>query len=524
MSGPSPGFTDIDRARSTYAAFSVLDPEYKQNEACRIVPGKLEKWKGNPLFRGDNEWEHDLNNAISSLLYDEKTGKYRLYYPAVDKGFQGNQTQLGVEFPPSSVLYAESDDGLKWTKPDLHVFKWNNLSANNIMFDGIEGIAIYDDGYHEKNASRRFKAWGDIFNVPDYNKHKLGFISQVVGTAVSADGITWTDYRRIQGQHDTDVMQGSYRPAATSSLYYDPKKDAYTVTQRAFRPCLDCGHCPIWWQHTGGCQNHIGDQCTEAQCNNTVRAIGLATSVDGNFETTQWNPNMKAMVNNDKRQQFYAQVTFPFYNIYLGIVSIFAAGDPVDTLGKDMVRCELSWSTDGENFELVAPGMDFIPLGETILKNGTIWHNDFDSHICFAASYPVQLEDEVRVYYMGGDGPHYSPAYGDPVHRNTSFGLGSIHPDGFVAVQGPGHIRTVPLEVTHPWAFITADATGGHIRVSVEHNNRTQRCWPIRNRAVNRQILRGCKLEKLIGQQVNLVMELSPSASLYTVGFRNFKE
>ena len=49
-------------------------------------------------------------------IYDEEIGKYRLYYlgrEALTELLRGEQIR---------VCYAESEDGLSWTKPDLGIF------------------------------------------------------------------------------------------------------------------------------------------------------------------------------------------------------------------------------------------------------------------------------------------------------------------------------------------------------------------------------------------------------------------
>ena len=89
------------------------------------------------------------------------------------------------------------------------------------------------------------------------------------------------------------------------------------------------------------------------------------------------------------------QVSWPFYNVYLGIVSVFHAGDPHDTWGRGKVHCELAWSRDGATYERVAPGVDFIPLGPHGAGPGD-GANAFDSHVCFASSFPVKLANETR--------------------------------------------------------------------------------------------------------------------------------
>ena len=74
----------------------------------------------------------------------------------------------------------------------------------------------------------------------------------------------------------------------------------------------------------------------------------------------------------------------------------------------------------------ITPGNDFIPLG-SVRGEGK---GDFDSHICFASGNPLRTEDGVKIFYMGGDGPHYSPPFPSPLHRNSSFGLATLRQDG----------------------------------------------------------------------------------------------
>lgn len=79
----------------------------------RALPGAVTK-RPEPLFRGTEPWEHDINNGYSSLLYAD--GQYKLYYSAGDKSFGGS---IPGESSGSATLYATSQDGLVWQKPRL---------------------------------------------------------------------------------------------------------------------------------------------------------------------------------------------------------------------------------------------------------------------------------------------------------------------------------------------------------------------------------------------------------------------
>ena len=44
------------------------------------------------------------------------------------------------------------------------------------------------------------------------------------------------------------------------------------------------------------------------------------------------------------------QVSWPFYNIYLGITMVFSAADPPNVYGRGKVHCQLVWSPDGNRY------------------------------------------------------------------------------------------------------------------------------------------------------------------------------
>ena len=85
-------------------------------------------------------------------------------------------------------------------------------------------------------------------------------------------------------------------------------------------------------------------------------------------------------------------------------------------------------SYNNEGWTRISPGNDFIPLGTVKGES----KGDFDSHVCFASGNPLRTENGVKVFYMGGDGPHYSPAFPSPLHRNSSFGLATLRQDGTI--------------------------------------------------------------------------------------------
>jgi hypothetical protein len=130
---------------------------------------------------------------------------------------------------------------------------------------------------------------------------------------------------------------------------------------------------------------------------------------------------------------------------------------------------------------------------------------------------------------MAGDGPHYSPPYPSPLHRNSSYALATLRPDGFVALSpktgaAAGRATTVPLLVSGPRLLVTADAApSGTVRVSVRSagaagSTTTLECVALSGRNVTDEALDGCDLDGLVGQMATLELQLE-DAALYIVGF-----
>ena len=110
---------------------------------------------------------------------------YRLYYRGSALGVENGRLKLGREV----YCYAESRDGLTFTKPELGLHEYNGSKQNNIIWTGVgtHNFAPFLDTRAGCPAESRFKA--------------------LAGTAAqgglfafqSADGIHWSLMRRGAG-------------------------------------------------------------------------------------------------------------------------------------------------------------------------------------------------------------------------------------------------------------------------------------------------------------------------------------
>lgn len=111
----------------------------------------------------DQPWE-GVFTFFTTVIQDGDT--FRMYY---------RSESPGSELSP--VCYAESTDGIHWTKPELGLFEFQGSKANNILLNFHRCFTPFLDTRPNCPPEERFKANGEV------GKGLAGF--------VSADGIHW---------------------------------------------------------------------------------------------------------------------------------------------------------------------------------------------------------------------------------------------------------------------------------------------------------------------------------------------
>jgi hypothetical protein len=110
-----------------------------------------------------------------TVLHDK--GKFRMWYYAVS-------LEMGAEenLKQGPVCYAESDDGIKWTKPKLGQVELNGSKENNAILlpDAITQVPMVIIDEDEPDPARRYKMLYTLLNK-----------TWVFRPAYSADGIVW---------------------------------------------------------------------------------------------------------------------------------------------------------------------------------------------------------------------------------------------------------------------------------------------------------------------------------------------
>jgi hypothetical protein len=153
----------------------------------------------------DRPWE---GNGCNYITVFQDGARYRMYYRGVDVVYGPK----GYRQPHREVYcYAESKDGIHWSRPDLGLVEFNGSKKNNIVLDGIgtHAFSPFIDTRPQCPEDQRYKALG-----VGGGKHGLYAFK-------SNDGVRWSlmspEPVIVKGAFDSqnlafwDEVRGEYR-------------------------------------------------------------------------------------------------------------------------------------------------------------------------------------------------------------------------------------------------------------------------------------------------------------------------
>ena len=124
----------------------------------------------------DQPWEGPVS-FYSTVLKDRD--KFRMYY-------RGQSSVPGFRY---TICYAESSDGIRWTKPELGLVEINGSKANNVVKLDNQVLVPFLDTRSGVDAEQRFKA--NVFVEKRFGAERAGLLGYV-----SADGRNWKPVRK----------------------------------------------------------------------------------------------------------------------------------------------------------------------------------------------------------------------------------------------------------------------------------------------------------------------------------------
>ena len=364
----------------------------------------------NPVLRlREKLWEHSFGHSLF-VLPTEDGADYRMWYNL--RHFV--KSEDGVQYR-APTCYAESKDGIHWSKPELGIFKYGLDKQNNITLPqgSIDGL-FWEPA--EPRSHRRYKAlvWHDPKDQKRYAPRE-GFYLYL-----SADGVHWEgDNQRCIMPHGAaynflgELAEGV---GDTTQFRWDARLKKYVANVKVlFR-------------------------------NPTLRTAGCSESDD----LIHWSRPRMTMHRDeldDSDTQIYEHITFEYERLWIGLVRVMHT----EQTGWKQVDVEMSCSRDGRNWTRVCRGESFLPLGAE-----HAW--DADYLIPGRPGAPLLVDDRLRFYYWGARPTDERD--GSDIRYDMHIGVVSLRRDGFVSLDAglqPGRVTTRPLTFQGKELFVNAE-------------------------------------------------------------------
>jgi hypothetical protein len=341
------------------------------------------KHPDNPVLRKDKPWEGRAGRGgpylYGTVMWDE--GRLRMWYQLGDGG--------------NRIGYAESEDGLTWTKPSLGIIEFDGSTDNNL-------VLFMDTSPEAPPAAAKGQSHNPSVIKQSWEKDPA---KRYVLFTYSAE------YRKARAAYSPDGLRWSFVPETAEKALFSSAdvlnffRDPY---QQRFVATLKCG-------------------------SRRGRAVSVAFSNDG----LDWVRPITAPVftaddlDNDETQ-IYGMPAFPYQGLYIGQPWIYHARWFKDGRYTDQrmgeaekgspctVDVQLAWSWDMFNWTRPPARQPFIARGP---------EGAFDSGMVYTAIAPVPVGDELWFYYGGFAGPH------NIRDREANIGLATLRMDGFCSLR-----------------------------------------------------------------------------------------
>ncbi len=398
---------------------------------------------GKPIIVADKPWENPDLFRMGSVF--REGGKFKMRYHMSDRS--------GGLFG-----YAESEDGLHWTKPSLGFCEYQGSKDNNIT--DFRGLTCYLDP-HETDPAHKYKsAYGPA--QPPYG----------ACLAHSADGFHWTSY------NDGKPVTG--RAADTiNQILWDEEAKVYRLYTRT-----DFGRGLY-----GGTLEE--DRGTRDMVNPDVKASPT------NWKTVrEWHFDREGPWEY-KRRQIYSLNGWIYEGVHFGLIWSHewagGVGEGLHDLYKRHERdimnfyivttrgdkmWDLSWVyaerpyrfSEEQDAQVIGPrvmvGVPLIPRGPD---------GSFDKDWVEPSCNIVTWNDKHWIYYVGSKERHglagLLPTVPEGLHRwDCAIGLATLRLDGFVCLEAqdqPGIVLTKPFKLEGSKLEVNVDAKNGEVVVEV---------------------------------------------------------
>lgn len=471
------------------------------------ITGKAEQRLHHPqpqeiAITHDAPWEGS-GSGYHSIFQDGD--KYRMYY----KAWQLTVTppgKLSTDEHPLFTCYAESDDGIRWRKPELGLHEFNGSKSNNIVIPR-----------------------GKMGNVDPDGGHPAIFKDENPSAAADAK------YKAIVRSHSPKGLLALKSP---DGLHWSPMADKPVITDGAF----DSQNLAFWDAEAGlyrAYWRYFTEGSTEEKNWKPagLRAIRTATSKDfihwdNQHDLRYFDAPGEALYTNQVKPYFRAPhllLGFPTRYIERGWSESMQAlperehrqwrSKASNRYGMAITESLFMSSRDGVNFKRWNEA--FLPPGIERAGTWNYGHQYLAWHLVETKSALEGAPNELSFYATES----YWTGKSSQLRRYT------LRLDGFVSVHAPmsgGEIITKPLTFTGSRLMMNfATSAAGDIRIEIQDSSgkplpgfALDDCPPVFGDTIERSIAwkAGVDVSQLAGKAVRLRFVLR-DADLYSFRF-----
>jgi hypothetical protein len=413
-----------------------------------------------PLLVGDRPWEGRIG-AYNTVL--KEGDLFRMWYYA----YPPDRSSRIVE----GVTYAESEDGIHWTKPELGLIEYQGSKANNLVapqpvgsegywFGAGRGLDLRMQGamvFRDTNPScppaERYKLWSKMQGImPVGEDPKPG--------------------EKPMGTREADVLEQVQR-VMTSGLVAMYSEDGirWNVYEKEVEtPACDTENVAIWDERLGkyvGYVRMIPDR-------NGVKYRSVGRLVSDDFQDWSATESVLEADEIDLGARPTRDVSmcvdvytngfmkYPFaQDAYFLMPSYFYHWDPAT--GPSTLDARLMTSRDGIDWQPAGGRKPFLRLGP--------W-GSLPSKEVYACSGVVRVGDELWSYYAGKNFNHRDVL--DPLADKQRSGIfrAVSRLDGFISADAPykgATLTTPPVIFTGKRLELNLDTSaGGVVRLEIQ--------------------------------------------------------
>lgn len=337
-----------------------------------------------------------------SVVWNDKDQIFQMLYRASAENLTG---------------YAESTDGIKWTKPIIS----EDGKSNLITYRGKNSGTFYEASFMIDPTV----PWGH----PE--KYKAAFNPGNVQCAIahSNDGIHWTGYNN--GESVTGRAADTY-----NQILWDPLAQHYMLLTRT-----DIGD-------MGGLKESRSSRIMVHEKGNDLMTYPMAWKTLANINVE--DPEGKRTKAGVPERQMESMVVWVYENVYFGLMHVLTAGeltgfegrrriaDPHKRPETDVIDYYIATSRNGKDFDKT-----WLYARKPFINRGL--DGSFDKAMLQPSSEIITRNDEHLIYYTGQYNQHHTPE--NVKKESGKIGLAKLPLDRFICQQAGNKVGTITTKL-----------------------------------------------------------------------------